>query len=440
LREDHRTRWLLGIAAAVLLIGAGYLLFLNPEPVAVRLTPGRTYEAPLAGALLSAFVAGALVVTIAASMRAGARGWRRWRGERRTRREAARAASTARAQHLVWAGDYGQARSELLRAERGATPDVSRTVLLAETHLHEGDPAGARKIVEESLVHVGLEPRLLDLLADAAEQLGDARGAADALERARRVLPQSPRLARRLRDVYAKGGRFAEALALQAEILLGVHDRPTLAAEEQVMRGLRYEAALAEPDARQAARLLAALGREDPTFVPAWVSSGDKFAQAGRRLAARRVWERGARHVPATVLLERLERLAASEGKPERMTRFHRKLMRRHPQAAALRFLAARHLLAQGALGAAEEALSSFPTEIAGHPLSHALWAELHRRRGNHAVAADSFARAFGTELGLVAPFRCAACRHDTATWAGRCPECGRWETLRAAADRGAEA
>jgi tetratricopeptide (TPR) repeat protein len=397
------------------------------------------YEAPLAGALLSAFAAGALVMTLAASVWAGARGWRRWRGERRTRREAARAAVTARAQHLVWAGDYGQARNELLRAERGAPPDVGRTVLLAETHLHEGDPAGARKIVEESLVHVGLEPRLLDLLADAAERMRDLRGAADALERARRVLPQSPRLARRLRDVYAAAGRFPEALALQAEILLGVHDAATLAAEEQVMRGLRYEAALVEPDARQAARLLAALGREEPSFVPAWVSAGDRFAQAGRRLAARRVWERGARHVPAAVLLERLERLAASEGKPERMTRFYRRLVRRHPQAPAVRFLGARHLLAQGALGAAEEALSSFPPEIAGHPLSHALWAELHRRRGNHSVAADSFARAFGTELGLAAPFRCAVCRRETPGWAGRCQECGRWGTARAAADRAPE-
>lgn len=406
----------------------------------MRLTPGRTFEAPLAGALLSAFVAGALVVALAAGVRAGARGWQRWRGRRRARREAARAAVTSRAQQLVWAGDYGQARAELLRAERAGPPDVGRAVLLAEIHLHENDPAAARRVIEDTVAQVGLEPRLLALLAEAAERDGDLRGAADALERARRTVPQSPRLARRLRDVYTAAGRIPEALALQGEILLALRDPATLAAEEETMRGLRYEAALAEPDARRAARLLVALAREEPRFVPAWVSAGDRFAQAGRRLVARRIWERGVRRVPAAVLLDRLERLAVSEGKPDRMTRLYRRLARRHPQAPAVRFLGARHLLVQSLLAEAEEALSTFPPEIAGHPLSHALWGELHRRRGNHAVAADSFARAFGPDLMLAAPFRCAVCRRETPTWAGYCPECGRWGTLGAGADRAGEA
>src|SRR5262249_59632254 len=101
-----------------------------------------------------------------------------------------------------------------------------RLVLLAESHLHEGDAAGARKVLEEGILRVGLEPRLLDLLAEAAERSGDVRGAADALERARLARPDSPRLARRLRDVYAHAGRWTEALAVQGEILLPLHDPP----------------------------------------------------------------------------------------------------------------------------------------------------------------------------------------------------------------------
>jgi predicted Zn-dependent protease len=430
------SRWIAALLAVALVIVAGYVLFLNPDPVVVRLTPERTVTWPLAGALLVSFALGGLVVGAVATVRAGARGWRSWRAERRARRQAREAAVTARAQELVWAGDYTQAREELLRGAGGVPSDATRIMLLAETHLHEGNPAAARQALEDGLVRVGLEPHLLALLAEAAERLGDPRGAADALERARHAQPDSPRLARRLRDVYAAAGRFAEALAVQGDILLRVRDRDTLAHEEHALRGLRYQAALAEPEPRRAARLLLSLVREDPTFVPAWVGAGDGFVRAGRRFSARRAWERGTRHVPAVVLCERLERLNADDRKPERTTRLYRRLLRRHPQAQAVPLLFARHLIMQGALDQAGEVLSGLPAAVAGHPLVHVLWGELHRRRGDHTLSADTFTRAFGPELGLVAPYRCAACRRSAEVWAGFCDECRRWGTFEARAER----
>jgi uncharacterized protein HemY len=284
-------RWLLAVLALALAIAAGYLAFLNQDqaPVTVRLAPGRSVTTPLATALLAAFAGGGLLVGLVAGVRAGARGWRRWRSARRARREAARAAVTAHAQELVWAGDYAQARHELLRAERGAPPDPTRLLLLAETHLQEGDPAGARKVLEEGLAQVAPEPRLLDLLAEACERTGDLGAAGAALERARQALPASPRLARRLRDLYAAAGRWPEALVLQGEMMLALHDPAALAAEQAVLHGLRYEAALAEAAARRAARLLVAIAHEDPGFVPAWVTAGDRFV-VPRAFSARRAW------------------------------------------------------------------------------------------------------------------------------------------------------
>ncbi|TMB20670.1 MAG: tetratricopeptide repeat protein [Deltaproteobacteria bacterium] len=427
------TRWLWALVGAVVVLGAGYFAFLNPDGVELHLTPARTANLPLAAALLGAFAAGGALVGSFAGVRAGARGWRRWRTAQRARREARRAAVVARAQHLVWAGDYRTARGELLRAEGGAVPsDASRLALLAEAHLYDDDPAGARRLLEEGLQQAGPEPRLLALLAEAAERMGDLGAAADALERTRAAHPESPRLARRLRDVHTAAGRWSEALAVQGEILLRVRDPATLAREEQVLRGLRYQAALAEPEPRRAARLCLAIAREDPGFVPASVSAGDLFERAGRRFTARRVWERGARRRAAVVLLERLERLNTSEGKPERTTRLYRRLGRRHPESAAVALLFARHLIAQGRLDEAEAALNTLPAAAAGHRLVHVLWAEAHRQRGNSSLAAETYARAFGADLGLVAPFRCAACRREAATWSGYCEECKRWGTFEA--------
>jgi len=224
---------------------------------------------------------------------------------------------------------------------------------------------------------------------------------------------------------------------VQGEILLRVHDATTLVREERVLRGLRYQAALAEPEPRRAARLLVAIGREDPSFVPAWVSAGDLFERAGRRFTARRVWERGARRRPVVVLLERLERLNASEGKPERTTRLYRRLRRRHPESAAVALLFRappdRAGPARRGRGGAQRA----PRGRRGPPAGARLWAEVHRQRGNSSLAAESYARVFGADLGLVAPFRCTALpARGRDLERANCEECKRWGTLEAEAER----
>jgi len=427
-------RWIGALVAVALLGGAGYVLFLNAHPVDVYLRPNEPRTWPLAGVLLAAFAAGCGVVGAFTAARATTRGWRNFRQRRRDRHTARRAATVARAEHLVWTGDYHQARSELLRGD-GAPSDRDRVLLLAEAHLHDGEPAEARRILEDALHTVGPDARLLDMLAEAAERSGDLRVAADALVRARQAHPESPRLARRLRDVHAAAGRWTEAVALQAELLLRVHDAATLAAEERVMRGLRYEAALADDDRRRAARLLLALAREDRTFTPAWVSAGDLFVDAGRRFTARRVWERGARYAPALALLERLERLNASEGKPDRSARFYRRLARRHPEHPALPLMLARDLVARGELDEATVVLEHLSPAAASQPAVHALWGDLHRRRGNHSLAAESYARALGVDFGLIAPFACSRCGQTSEAWTGYCGKCRNWNTYRARAE-----
>src|SRR5207302_4403245 len=126
----------------------------------------------------------------------------------------------------------GQARTELLRGEGGAPADVPSLALLAETYLQEGDPAAARQVIDDGLMRVGFDPRLLDFLAEACERTGDLRAAAEALERARLAQPESPPLAPRLRDVYDAAGRWPEAVSIQGQPLLRVRKPLGLAADQ----------------------------------------------------------------------------------------------------------------------------------------------------------------------------------------------------------------
>src|SRR5437870_9738381 len=105
-------------------MGAGYVVFLNGEPTVVRLTPGRSLRAPLAGVLLGAFAAGGTVVGLLAAGSAGVRGWREWRARRRARRGGRRAEAAARARDPPWHGGSGQARREPPRGGGGAPAGV----------------------------------------------------------------------------------------------------------------------------------------------------------------------------------------------------------------------------------------------------------------------------------------------------------------------------
>src|SRR5439155_25394583 len=102
------TRWLWLLVGALVVLGAAYFAFLNPDGVELHLTPGRTTSLPLAAALLGAFAAGGVLVGSFAGVRAGARGWRRWRPARPAGRRGPLAGATVRLHALVGARVFGR--------------------------------------------------------------------------------------------------------------------------------------------------------------------------------------------------------------------------------------------------------------------------------------------------------------------------------------------
>lgn len=417
------------VAALVVLAGAavGWVAWLNGDVVTLRLGPGRTLEMPLAGALLAAFGAGAALVAAVALVESTRRAWLRMRERRRARRVARREAETARARALAWSGAPEQARATILRSEGGTPAERDRAELVAETYLAEGDLAGASELLASALERHPGDVRLLDLLATVAERRGEPERAIETIERARREEPDSPRLARRLRDLYVRTGRWRAALSVQDDIVARLKNAAALAREQETGLGLRFEVARTDADPERAAKLLATLGRQFPAFVPAWVEAGERFLAAGKPAKARKAWERGAFHVPAEPLLERLEGLDAAEGASERTTARYRALLRRHGDDARLKRRLVRHLLALGDTAGAQEELHGLDPTAGPTAL---LLGELLRRRGEHERAAATLSRALGPGLGIARTHRCTACGDDTEAWAVRCAACGRWGTL----------
>ena len=268
------TRWLVAVGGALIAVLAGYLLFLNPEPVTVRLTPARTVDCAARGRAARRVRGGGA----AGGARRGGACERARLAELARRPPAAREAqaragrprarAAARVGRRLRAGAGRAPARRGRRADGGAARRAARRDVPARGQPRRTRAASSRRRSRK----LGLDAQLLDLLAEIAERAGDLRGAAEALERAR-VAP-----ARRARGSRAgcatstpPSERWPEALALQGEISPArPRRRRRSRAEEQVLRGLRYQAALAEtePQALQSACSLGAGARGSRASSP----------------------------------------------------------------------------------------------------------------------------------------------------------------------------
>jgi predicted Zn-dependent protease len=300
----------------------------------------------------------------------------------------------------------------------------------AETLLVGGRADEARNRLAGVVTANPHDERLLELYAGAAEQSGDLSAAIKAVEDARAAEPGSPFLARRLRDLYAAAGRWEDALAVESAVV-GKLRGPLTAAEAETIRGLRLEAAAADPDPTRAVDRLLALAREHPGFVAAWVLAGDRLHAAGHAARARRTYEAGAEMRPAAVLVARLAALDAEAGQPDRTIVTLRRLRRHHPTDLGILAALVRSHLQHDALDDAEAALASWPPDGSGAAALEALRGETCRRRGRFEQAAAHLARAAAGAAGT--GLRCDACGRAHDLWAARCRSCGRWDTVDAA-------
>jgi tetratricopeptide (TPR) repeat protein len=420
---------LLLAALAAALVGVGWLLHLNPDPVTVRFSSTSEWQGPLPLVLLSAFLLGAAVMFVISLVRASQTAVSGWRTERAARRQRRQQVRKEEGLGFAWLGELDKARATLAKALRDGPDDLAAFLMFAHTYLDEGDFRRARTVLEEGLDRRGPDPRLLLFLAEAQRGSGDTAAAIETLERARRADPASPRVLTALRDVYTASGRWRDAGRVQEALLLVVHDQPERAASERLLIGMRYQSALEIDDAALRIAELRAILRAHPDFEPAAVSLGDALLAADQPRQAERVWRRAVLRGARGGALERLERLLAGGPRARRLDVFTRRLLRRRPDDGTARLFRARLLIRAGQLDEAAAELTRVAppwNALAGY---HGLLAELHVRRGAHDDAVRSFRHALAAAaLGV---FHCQVCGAEAEEWRGYCERCRSWDSYR---------
>lgn len=414
------------VGVAVVCI-VGYLSWLNPTAVTFYFAPTRSIDAPLAALIIFAFVVGALAVLIVVLMQAGWRavvGWRTGRQQRRTERIDTWAEHGER---LMWEGDVQQGRSLLQKAWRRRPEDARAVLALAASLRGTGEVQRARLTLEEAARHHHTHPDVLLALAETQRAAGDHAASLESLERLRALHPRALRALQALRDRYVEAHNLTQAAAVQETILSELRDPDDIERERRYLTVLRYLAALTLDDAPARVRALEALAERRSVSVPVAVSLGDSLLDGGRRDEAWAVWERALRGMPRTVLVDRLAGIATEPQHRDRLRAVLQKLRPDQVRFDNIRLLNAELHLADGNADAAALQLDAVHDPANAPAQLHALWGDVHRRRGQLDLAVAAYSRASGNGRA----HHCNTCQRAVSAWVGWCPTCRSWDTYR---------
>jgi uncharacterized protein HemY len=427
-------RVLAALGAFAFVFAVSYLVAVNLTVTEFRLTPDLTVSFPLGALMVSAFLAGAIVVFTVVLLQGAGRAVANWRQTRQRRKREQIDTWEERGEQLMWQGDARQGRSLLEKAWR-KRPDSTYAVLsLAASYAATGETRREQQFLLEATSKAPhhTNPDVLLALADAHAANGESTSALEVLERVRALHPRAPRVLSMVRDAYIAAGRWQDAASAQEALVAEMRDAERAARERELLTTLRYQASLTLEDSAARAAALDALADRRTTAVPIAVSLGDALMGAGRLDEAVAVWERGLRNQPRSVFVQRLADLASETKHRDRLCALMHKLRTDAVRPDNVRLLAAHLNLQSDKVSEAEKELDLVRDPEGAPAFLHFLRGEVHRRHGRLEQAVEELAQA-----GLREPwaYRCLRCARAGNDCDGRCPACGAWDTHRAAVE-----
>ena len=421
-------RGLLVFGGVVLVAIFAALVALNPGEVEFHPDHLHSFRPMLGLLLVLSFCAGIVVILLGGGLRQLSLSLGNWRARRGARAAALAGAWHEEGEAAGWGGELERSRALLRKSWRRQAGNSAAALALASSYMDTGEYPAAQEVLTAALEEDGNDPDLRYALGEALRRHGDAAEAIRMLETVRVRFPRAPRALISLRELYRETERWREAADVQAAYL-DTLPAASRSSERERLIELRYQAALALPDAAERLAALDEVVRAERGFVPALVSLGDALVDNGRIDEARKVWEKTLRAHPRLVLFERLLAHSATPRERERTLA----LLGKHWNELAsdgAHLILARAALTRGAGDVAERELRAIGKQEA--PTVQRGWAELHHQRGDHAAAWAALSAAADRLGAAAADHRCTSCGRVSEAWVGYCPGCGRWDTYRA--------
>ncbi len=426
-------RYITTLMVIVVLVAVVWLVEINLGSITVNLTPTKSREITTASFFLLALATGASLVFLIYFMRDVRRFLRGLKVQREQRKR-------SKVQDL-----YTKGLNALL-ANRGpeAITFFQRVLNLDPNHvdtlLRMGITQLRQKNVQEAIrLHLkawNLESDHQEVMFSLAADYEDAKRFDEAIKMYREILRKDHSNITaliRLRDLYHRLNQWEELIETQARLLSNPLGTQELEVEHRKLIGFKYElgrSLLEAGDLERARKIFRGVIKLDKDFVPAYLGLGEVYLEEGKQKEAGELWEKSYKMTSSVLLLHRLEDLYLKQGEPGSAIDVYKQAVIWKPQDTILKFFLGKLYYRLEMIDEAFDILSTVDWGDREYPDVHKLLGNIYLRRGSLGLSASEFKKALRFRKQVIVPYFCSNCQYRTTDWAGRCPNCGKWNTF----------
>jgi tetratricopeptide (TPR) repeat protein len=407
---------------------------LNEVLVTVRFAFLQPLELELWMVMLAAFGLGAGVI-LCFDVAGGARRYARDRRRRRENR------ARAEVEELYLAGLDAMLNGHYEKALTRFDSVLEREPEHDNALVKKGDTLFALGRHREAADALERATRLMPDNLLALYSLSDVYLAAGAEERAKKTLERIIELGpdttvsahRKLRDQLVERAQWVEANALQRHIVDIVTNDDERELERAMANGILIGLGVSKLDAgevEEAKALFRSILDNDDKFVPAYVRLGEAFASDDDTEEAVKVWRKGYDATGSTEPLTALQNFYLRAEQPEQAIGVWKQALVLSDNEVPLRYcLGKLHYR----LFMLDEALREFQLiedQVSGLPALHLYIARILESKNEHSAALAKTKILVAEVEGLMMDYVCRACEWRAAEWTERCGKCGKWDTV----------
>ncbi|MEK6698109.1 MAG: tetratricopeptide repeat protein [Nitrospirota bacterium] len=310
---------------------------------------------------------------------------------------------------------------------------VDTLLRMGITQLRQKNPQEAIRLHQKALT---LDSSNQEVMFSLAADYEEAKRYEEAIKVYKEAIARDPSNLTaliKLRDLYQKLNHWEELYETQSKLLANALAPSEQDVEHRRLVGFKYEfgrSLLEAGDLERARKIFRGVIKLDKDFIPAYLGLGEVFLEEGKAKEAAELWEKAYKMTSSVLLLYRLEDLYLKQGEPGKAIEIYNQAVSWKPQDITLKFFLGKLYYRLEMIDEAFDILSSVDWGDKELPDVHKLLGNIYLRRGSLGLAASEFKKALGFRKQIIIPYVCSNCEHKTMEWAGRCPNCGKWNTF----------
>ncbi|MDH4164054.1 MAG: tetratricopeptide repeat protein [Nitrospirota bacterium] len=426
-------RYIATVLLIVTLFAVAWIIEINQGLITINLTPSRTHEISKSSFFLISIATGAGLVFLVYLMRDIRRFLRGLKVQREQKKRSKIQELYARGLNALLAKRNPEAIAFFQRILNIDPNHVDTLLRMGITQLRQKD---AQEAIRLHLKAWNLDQDNQEVMFSLAADYEEAKKPEDAIKMYQTILERDPTnitALMRLRDQYHRLGNWAELTEAQTRLLAAPLTASEQELEHRKLAGFRYElgrSLLESGELDKARKVFRTVIKMDRDFIPAYLGLGEVYHEEGKTTEAAELWEKAYKMTSSILLLLRLEDLYLKQGEPGKAIEIYKQALTWKPQDTTVKFFLGKLYYRLEMVDEAFDILSTVDWGDRDVSDVHKLLGNIYLRRGSLGLASAEFKKALGFRKQIIVPYTCGNCEHKTNDWAGRCPNCGKWNTF----------